>query len=702
MNKNRSETWNDEEEVRSVGASPKSSARLVKDLAGRWYWICLGVILGLGAGMYYLTKANPLFAANSTLLVKQATDSVLTKDQSAEIDMRSVEAMNTVAERLKRQSLLERVAARTDVLGLEGLNPRPVRWLPAWISGVSDDEIKSSGILPPRPLLAARISSWMRVSVRRGTRLVDISITHTSPEAAAVLADAVATEFIQEMTEQRSSGRSNSVEVLASEAEKARFSLQASQNAFTSYVRAMESHSQLESKEKEMAELAQRYLPKHPKMITCKGQVAVLQSRFLSDFDAAVKSGADQAYWKQSGIELSSDTQSDAERLDIARRVLLARTAVLKSEIQSQELVFNAILTKMRETDVNQASSDSEIELSSRALMPGVPVSPVKAKVLVISLAGGAAFGFGLAFLSVRAENKFHTVVELEERSGLPVIGAVSQIPFEELERRREAEFDEVPEYEKEWSRSVLFRRAHYTTTYAEMIRVVRASVTLLGPEGERRVTMFTSSISGEGKTFMAVNFALAAAAQGKRVLLVDFDLRKPSVHKYFGIRIDSETIGTSGCLAGLGGMREALVPGGVAPNLDVLVGGLRHPHPGELLNEVSLSRMIDRAKSEYDVVVLDTSPLLAVPDARIVARFADNVCLVVRASYVPKDAVDRAITLLDGGKRAISGLVFNGYRESRGLISANHAYGYYQYGHKHMGRRTSYGAYGVYGERES
>lgn len=698
MNETREEPWNGEEEARTGASADKATGRLVKDLAARWYWIGFGIILGVAAGAYYLSKARPEYSANATLLVKQATTSVLTKDQNDEIDMRSVEAMNTVAERLKRQSLLERVAARADVVSLEGLNPKPVRWLPGWMSGASEDEVAVGGMLPPTPLLAARFASWMRVSVRRGTRLVDVSISHPSPVAAAVLADAIAMEYIEEMSEQKSSGRTNSIEVLTNESEKARFSLQASQNAFTSYVRAMESHSQLEVKEKELEDLGRRYLPKHPKMITCKGQVETLQARFLADFDAAVKSGADQAYWKQSGIELSADSQSIDERLDIARRVLLARTAVLKSEIQSQELVFNAILTKMRETDVNQASSDAEVEVSSRALVPGVPVSPVRAKVMAAGLFGGAVFGVMIAYLSIRADNKFNTVMELEERSGLPVIGAVSQVPFDELADLIEGGRAEAPAHEKDWSGNVLFRKALYTTTYAEMIRVVRASVTLLGPEGGRKVTMFSSSISGEGKSFMAVNFALAAAAQGKRVLLMDFDLRKPSVHKYFGIQLDSESIGTSGCLAGLGSIQEAMVPGGVAPNLDVLVGGLRLPHPGELLNERSLVEMLDEAKARYDVIVLDTSPLLAVPDARILARFADNVCLVVRAAYVPKDAVERSISLIGGGRGRISGLILNGYRESRGLIAANHAYGYYQYGPKGPGGRRGYGAYGSYG----
>lgn len=688
------------EEGRRGKLGSSNRKRLLGDLMGRWYWVCLGIIIGLSASLYYLSKARPLYSANATLLVKHATFSVLDKSQTGEVDMRSVEAMNTVVERLKRPSLLNRVAARTDVTSLEGLNPKPVRWLPDWMSGAVDDGLEVGRALPSTGASAGMIATWMKVSVRRGTRLVDIVMTHPSPQAAAVIADAVAMEYIAEISTTRSSGRASSIEVLSTESEKTRFSLQGAQNAFTCYVRAMDSHAGLEAKEKELAELSRRYLSKHPRMITCKGQIATLQARFLADFDTAVKFGADQAYWKQSGIKLDPDSRSMEERLDIARRLLLARTAVLKSEIQSQELVFNAILTKMRETGIDQASTDSEVEISSHAVVPSAsfPVSPVGNRVIIVGLAGGVCFGLSLAYLSVLSNNKFHTVMELEDVTGIPALGVICQVPFRALANLLDSEREKSQEHETAWSPGVLFRKALYGTTFAEMIRVVRASVTLLGPEGGRKVTLFTSSIPGEGKTFTAVNFALASAAEGKRVLLMDFDLRKPSVHNYFGIRLDSDSLGMSGYLAGLGTMREAIVPTGVAPGLDVMAGGMRLPNPGDLLNEENLYRIMDEAKADYDVIVIDTSPLLAVPDARLLARFADNICFVVRAAFVPKPAVLRAISLIESGSIRISGLVFNGYYQPRRLTGAKYSYSYYQYGMGGVGGRRSYGGYGGYG----
>jgi capsular exopolysaccharide synthesis family protein len=210
---------------------------------------------------------------------------------------------------------------------------------------------------------------------------------------------------------------------------------------------------------------------------------------------------------------------------------------------------------------------------------------------------------------------------------------------------------------------------------------------------------LFTSAIPGEGKSFISANFALAAAAQGKRVLLMDFDLRKPSLHWIFGI--GAESMGVSGCLSGQESLEDAVIRD-IAPHLDLLPAGKRAPNPGELLGNDTLPALIAAAAAAYDVVVLDTAPVLAVPDARLTARHAHNVCLVARADYTPRQAVAQAADVLASGGTPVSGIVFNGYREKKRLMSSNHSYGYYSYGRR--GRARPYGSdgYGAYGSDRS
>lgn len=685
-----SDDWIDEDESdKPRGGGSMAGKRLLLDLLGRWYWIALGLVLGGAFSLYYLSKAPKAYSASATLLLKEQVSSVMGKDQAEAIDPRSVEAMNTVAEVLRRQVLLEKVAGREDVRALPVIFPAEVRWLPevvaGWLGDKGGDPQPTAAAKVPAATLAGSVNSWMTVSVRRGTRLLDITIAHASPEAARVLADAICLEYLAETSGKRSNGRSSTIELLSAKSEEARQVLQSSQKAFSAYQRALISHEELQIKEKEVIELKRRYREKHPEMINTTAQVANLQSRFLADFEASVKSGADDVFWKESEAMMNPASSTLAERMELARRTLLSRTAVLKNEIQSQESVFNAMLTKMQQVDVNQAEQESDVEISSLARTPGLPVSPVASKILMMGLIFGAAVGGGIAFIAVRIDNKFHTVMQVEELLGLPVLAAISEIRPSNARKLAKQATGEAKgsawELEKDWDPRIVFRRGLFTSSHAEMFRVLRASITLLGQEEKRKVTLITSAIPGEGKTLTSVNFALAAAGQGKRVLLIDLDLRKPATHRAFGLQASVNEAGVTGYLAGKATLDEAILHNLCGTGLDLMVSGTRAPNPGELLNGERLASLMADARERYDVVVLDTAPLLAVPDTRVIALHADNICLVVRADYVPKRAPERVLRLLAAGRTPLAGVIFNGFRERRRLMDLNYSYGYYKYG---------------------
>ena len=233
------------------------------------------------------------------------------------------------------------------------------------------------------------------------------------------------------------------------------------------------------------------------------------------------------------------------------------------------------------------------------------------------------------------------------------------------------------------------------------MYRVLRASVSLLGDEGQRKITMFSSALPGEGKTSTSANFALAAAGQRKKTLLIDLDLRKPSVHKAFGLSRTPEAGGITNCLEGEAKLQDVIIKDLPVPNLHIVVSGQRVGQPGELLNRAKLKELLNWATENYDIVVIDSAPLLAVPDTRILATLVDNFCLVVRANYVPKGAVKRTLEVLEEDETKIDGIVFNGFVESRRMMSENYSYGYYrtsQYGRSYQYGYGQYGSYGAYG----
>ena len=239
------------------------------------------------------------------------------------------------------------------------------------------------------------IGEWIEISVRRNTRLLDVVTTHRDPTIAKAVADAIALEYISELTGERADGRSSSYDILLSQSEAARSKLQTAQNALANYERVLETLKDLEENETISIDLGRRYLAKHPKMISAQSQLKAYQDRFLSEFNSVRKAAADKEYWDDKDAELNSNVVDTNDYLQTARRLLTARASVLESEIESQNTVFNSILTRMQETDINQKADESEVEISNLAEIPMHPSSPKKPLVL----AGGSVLGLGLGLL---------------------------------------------------------------------------------------------------------------------------------------------------------------------------------------------------------------------------------------------------------------------------------------------------------------
>ena len=216
--------FDDEDDFDSNSGAARERLRiLLFDLLGRWHWIALGLILGVLGSLYYLSKAPKIYEATSTLLVKQGASAVISQDQMEDMDFRSDDAVNTVAERVKRAELLRNVASSPAVADLEGLVPDKVNWFPEWSKQWlgEDKEVHEKTVAPSA--FGQMIERMTTVKVRRNTRLLDITVSHPVPEVARVLTDTIAQEYIRELGTERSDGQGDSSEVLerkSKEAEK--------------------------------------------------------------------------------------------------------------------------------------------------------------------------------------------------------------------------------------------------------------------------------------------------------------------------------------------------------------------------------------------------------------------------------------------------------------------------------------------------
>lgn len=196
----------------------------------------------------------------------------------------------------------------------------------------------------------------------------------------------------------------------------------------------------------------------------------------------------------------------------------------------------------------------------------------------------------------------------------------------------------------------------------SEQFRTIRTNLQFTAVDDTLETMLVTSAGPSEGKSFTIANLAIVFAQQEKKVLLVDADMRKPTVHYTF--RIDNRR-GLSSVLVGEYELNEAAIKSDV-PNLDILPSGPIPPNPSELLGSNKMRRLIDEAKDQYDLVIFDTPPVLAVTDAQLLANFVDGSLLVIRSKKTDQESAIKAKELLEPAKAKLLGAVLNDVQTSK------------------------------------
>jgi capsular exopolysaccharide synthesis family protein len=232
-----------------------------------------------------------------------------------------------------------------------------------------------------------------------------------------------------------------------------------------------------------------------------------------------------------------------------------------------------------------------------------------------------------------------------------------------------------------------------------EIFRSMRTNIQFMMKENDK-VILFTSSTSGEGKTFLAANLAVSFALLGKKVILCGLDIRKPALGRLFNLKdrvagitqllVKDEVTETD--------LRTNICPSGVNDNLDLLLAGPTPPNPTELLARENLHQIIEMLKKQYDYVILDTAPVGLVTDTLQIARYANVNCYVCRADYTPKSNIGLLNSLVEEKKLVNTCVILNGVDMSKKKYGYYYGYGRYgKYGRYGYGR-YGYGKYGRYG----
>ncbi len=558
------------------------------------------------------------------------------------------------------------------------------------------------------------------VSPLRMTRLVDVSVEHTSPTKAAEIANTLVTEFIDVMANQRQERASRMLYFLRNQADGLEAEVRKAEEALHRYrmetkyvslekgdsiiadalnqsqsryvdakaraqlarttVDELDRHlkegkpldtfptiandaqvrslkSQLVSMENELAGLLQRYKDKHPTIIQARSRLEETRLSIARAAEAAAEILRAEARQAQANEATLAETVADWENRLMNWNRAKMEYDVLARQAETKKALYNLVLARMTEMDFAQRDRVNNIRQVDPAVAPPNFVKPNIPLTLAAGLVGGLAVALGLALFVNYLDDSIKTQDDVETYLRLPFLGYVPNIKSN----------SQVERYQTS--------HLHTQSTTAESFRTIRAAITL-GTRGDRfRLLAVTSSMPSEGKSTVAANLAIVIAQTGLRTLLVDADLRRPAVHTGFGIN------GAAGLVAYLGGKAGSVEDVALhteVPNLDVVCCGSTPSQPSELLSSRRMSEFIQEAARLYDRVVIDCPPVSAVSDPLIVASQVDGVVLVAKFNKVRREMVRKSIQrLLDAGVQPI-GVVINDI-DFEGRDAYYYSYYYYQ-----------------------
>ena len=684
-------------------------------LRQRLWIVLLCTVLGAIGAAVYMNGQHRVYQARSVLFFQQEQSHVLDKVEGVNPErISNLDMVNTIVDKLRGFPYAERVATR---LRLQ----KDPRFL-----GALEGDKPASEVTPADA--AAYLVSHVAAAYRLKTRLIDIYVTHPNASLATDLANAYAEEYLRLGFDERSEANQAATLSLREEAERLGKRLQVSDDAMQSFreqekVVSLENSQQssehkldeysrnladLGSKvaqldndlkaasatpgdtdallrlpsvaqqpkvadinqsiadtERQFTLLKQRYRAKHPSYIALQTQLDSLRharTQVLQDVVSLLRGERARLQAQYDGQKSASDAEEARLLADSGKS---ARYNELKRDVETNRAMYNSVLGRITEIDVANAKgmTDSQVQIHEHAL-GAMPVMVSVPKVYTLGTLLGLLAGAGIALGLHVFDQSIKTVDQVERLSGVPVLAAIPEKAHADARS-----LDVIAEREG---------------IVAESFRSLRTSLAMVARGNERRTFLFTSAVPSEGKTFCSTNFAASLAQQGFRTLLIDADLRRPMVSRiFFG---ENRQPGLADLLAAPGEYAADVQPTEVE-NLDVLPAGNRAPNPAELLADPKMLELIQNALANYQRVVIDSPPLLAVSDSLLIAPHVDVTCLVLRSFRTPRKTFTRALKSLEEIHCRPAGIVFN--------FVPSGANNHYYYSGKYHG---AYGEKGVYG----
>lgn len=432
--------------------------------------------------------------------------------------------------------------------------------------------------------------------------------------------------------------------------------------------------------------LTSRYGPAHPRILELDRTVEAVRAQLRSEIDGmlrAAEADVREASAIEGGLRAAVD---QANQAGLALGLLEIEYTQLNRERENNEKLYESVLERTSEGMLAAQLRTTNVRMVDEALTPASHVSPRLSTNAAAGVGAGLALGLGLALLLSRLDRRIKSVRDAED-CGVTILGVLPDIPegeiaqLAETAQKRAAPRRKRPKNAKEpplvtSSPRDVMAHTHPMSSTAESCRTLRTNLMFMSGDEPLRTLAVTSAGPREGKTTVASNLAISIGQSGKRVLVIDTDMRRPRMHHAFGLR---NTVGLTSILVGDSTLEQSVRPSGI-PNVTVMCCGPIPPNPAELLHRERFQALIDEVEKAYDFVIFDSPPLGAVTDAAVLGPQVDGVLVVLRANATTRDALTSVLRQIGDVGANLIGAVLNGVDPNmRRYEGGGGAYYYYR-----------------------
>lgn len=672
-------------------------------------WILVICLLAAAVTAVLVSKATPIYSSKASILIEEEQANLVSIEQIYGLDSSKKEFYQTQYEILKSRQIAERVILKLQLHEHTLFDPdnpmnislkRQIRELFS-----TNDTYRTPEQIRQRKYnyTLAKIRKHLEIRPINNTQMVEIIFQSEDPLLAATVANTVAEVYIEsyleakmEMTAKATSWltdrlqglrgelnfaeralakfddeqqvvnidgvvglASDKVQRLSTQLLEAQSGLKRSEAIFVevnkedadpqeiSSLPQMLNHPSIQNVNKDLvsvqsqvSELQKVYGPKHPKMIAANAELTSIQQSLKNQVNSLIL-GINSEYrsWQQKVTELSVDLEQEKERFRSLTNLENQRR-ILQREVDVSQQLYNSFFTRLKETNELGGFESAHARILDKGLAPNAPTSPNKILIVLVITIFTGIFVTSVIVMLDATNQRIRSAADVEKKLGQRLLGIV---PKEAVKKGAPLAIR-------------LFFSPLENHQFGEAIRTIRTNLLLMNKEKNSQTIMVTSSIPKEGKTTVAANLAFGLG-QLKNVLLIETDLRRPTIGKLFNL--PGYQPGLSNLLTNTHPLTECIVEDEFG-KIDLLCAGTSTSHPQELLGSKAFQDLVEELKQQYDHIVFDTAPNQAVSDAMLIAPLCTSIIYVVKNDSTSEKVINAGLSrFLQMGNR-IDGVVLN------------------------------------------